>query len=108
MVYSLTALVLTIAVSPALIADWPQFRGPNGSGAFEAADVPVEFSADKNVLWKTNLPPGHSSPVLAGGPHIRHGCRWGEASDNLPQSQGRESSLAPGSAEKPDSRTQPI
>lgn len=66
MVYSLTALVLAIAVSPALIADWPQFRGPNGSGAFEAANVPVEFSADKNVLWKTNLPLGHSSPVLAG------------------------------------------
>ncbi len=66
MVYALAVLALTGVVSPALAADWPQFRGPNGSGAIEAAGVPVEFGAGKNVLWMANLPPGHSSPVLAG------------------------------------------
>lgn len=47
-------------------ADWPRFRGPNGSGTAESANLPVEFGPAKNVVWKTALPPGHSSPVIAG------------------------------------------
>lgn len=50
----------------ALAADWPQFRGPNGSGITEGSALPVRFSEDENLLWKTELPPGHSSPVVAG------------------------------------------
>ena len=46
---------------------WPQFRGPNGSGiAAEPSDPPVEFAPNKNVLWKTALPSGHSSPSIWG------------------------------------------
>jgi outer membrane protein assembly factor BamB len=44
--------------------DWPQFRGPNGSGVNETSNLPLYFGNDKNVIWKTTLPPGHSSPVL--------------------------------------------
>jgi outer membrane protein assembly factor BamB len=44
--------------------DWSQFRGPNGSGVSATTGLPVEFGPDKNVLWKTALPAGHSSPVL--------------------------------------------
>jgi len=44
--------------------DWSQFRGPNGSGVSATTGLPVEFGANKNVVWKTALPPGHSSPVL--------------------------------------------
>jgi outer membrane protein assembly factor BamB len=48
-------------------ADWPQFRGPNGSGlCASCGQLPTEFGPKKNVLWKTDLPPGKSSPVLAG------------------------------------------
>lgn len=43
---------------------WNQFRGPNGQGVAPAAKVPTEFGSDRNVVWKTPLPPGHSSPVL--------------------------------------------
>lgn len=46
--------------------DWKQFRGPNGSGVSSETNLPVEFGPEKNVIWKTPLPPGHSSPVLAG------------------------------------------
>ena len=46
---------------------WPQFRGPNGSGLGSAAGYPVAFSPSKNVLWKTAIPAGQSSPVVAGG-----------------------------------------
>jgi outer membrane protein assembly factor BamB len=49
-------------------ADWPQFRGPDGSGLCPSCGpLPTEFGPGKNVLWKTDLPEGKSSPVLAGG-----------------------------------------
>lgn len=48
-------------------ADWPQFRGPNASGLCESCgSMPVEFGPGKNVLWKTALPEGKSSPILVG------------------------------------------
>ncbi|MEX2260405.1 MAG: PQQ-binding-like beta-propeller repeat protein [Bryobacteraceae bacterium] len=45
-------------------SDWHQFRGPNSSGIGDSKGLPVEFGPDKNVIWKTSLPPGHSSPVF--------------------------------------------
>ena len=48
-------------------ADWPQFRGPDGSGLCPSCGhLPTEFGPQKNVLWKTELPEGKSSPVLVG------------------------------------------
>ena len=48
-------------------ADWPQFRGPDGSGLCPSCgSLPAEFGPQKNVLWKTDLPAGKSSPVLSG------------------------------------------
>jgi outer membrane protein assembly factor BamB len=44
--------------------EWAQFRGPNSSGVSNETNLPVEFGPEKNVVWKTPLPPGHSSPVL--------------------------------------------
>ena len=44
--------------------DWSMFRGPNGSGISASTGLPDEFGPQKNVVWKTVLPPGHSSPVL--------------------------------------------
>ena len=50
-----------------LIADWPQFRGPNGSGVAEtSAAPPIEFSPSQHLLWKTPIPVGHSSPSVWG------------------------------------------
>jgi outer membrane protein assembly factor BamB len=63
-----TTLVALIAISfsitSALAEDWTQFRGPNGSGVSTSKGVPETFGPTKNVVWKTELPPGHSSPVL--------------------------------------------
>jgi len=56
----------TIFASLACASDWPRFRGPNGSGINETSGLPAEFGPDKNVLWRTPLPPGHSSPILVG------------------------------------------
>ncbi|HEV8134762.1 MAG TPA: PQQ-binding-like beta-propeller repeat protein [Pyrinomonadaceae bacterium] len=45
---------------------WPQFRGPNSSGIGEGKP-PVNFGPDQNVLWKTAVGPGLSSPIIWGG-----------------------------------------
>ena len=59
--------VLILAVSYlAPAADWPRFRGPNGLGVSDSSNVPAEFGPDKNLVWRTPLPPGHSSPILVG------------------------------------------
>jgi len=60
----LNIIILLIALTPFVSDEWSQFRGPNGSGVSETKGLPTEFGPTKNVLWKTALPAGHSSPVL--------------------------------------------
>jgi len=62
---ALVAFFVLLLTSPTAFAeDWTQFRGPNGSGVSPTTGLPTEFGPNKNVVWKTELPPGHSSPVL--------------------------------------------
>src|SRR5690348_10144087 len=58
-------LGVCLAAAPAR-AQWSQFRGPNGSGVDDAAGYPASFSASENLLWKTAIPYGQSSPVIVG------------------------------------------
>jgi hypothetical protein len=38
---------------------WSQFRGPNATGiAVTSKAPPTEFGPEKNLLWKTAVPPG--------------------------------------------------
>jgi outer membrane protein assembly factor BamB len=46
--------------------DWPQFRGPNASGISGETNLPVSFGPGESVVWKTTVPMGNSSPVVAG------------------------------------------
>ena len=59
------ALAIVLWTTPAL-AQWPQFRGPNGSGVGDAVDLPVTFGPSENVLWETTVPAGKSSPIVTG------------------------------------------
>src|SRR2546421_12775411 len=62
---ALLAIAAFTAGTPA--SYWPQFRGPNGSGRpANDAPLPAEVGPGTNVVWKTALPPGHSSPVVVG------------------------------------------
>jgi hypothetical protein len=46
---------------------WPQFRGSEGVAAIDSATLPLKWSANENVRWKTELPgPGSSSPIFWG------------------------------------------
>ncbi len=46
--------------------EWSRFRGPNGTGISSSINLPIEFGPERNLIWKTNVPPGHSSPVVTG------------------------------------------
>jgi outer membrane protein assembly factor BamB len=61
-----------IALSFALLTvgrseDWPQFRGPKGTGVGADTPIPLEWSSDKNIAWKAAVPgSGWSQPVIIG------------------------------------------
>jgi len=60
-------LLYPLLVVGLFAADWPQLRGPNGSGLCPSCGgLPTEFGPQENILWKTDLPEGKSSPVVVG------------------------------------------
>ena len=57
-------LLLAATLAP---DQWPQFRGPDGSGVAEDPRLPERWSQTENVAWKTDIPGlGWSSPVVWG------------------------------------------
>ncbi len=60
------AVAFAVALSsPAMASEWSRFRGPNGTGVDPSPRaLPLRFGPSENVIWKTELPPGHSSPIL--------------------------------------------
>jgi outer membrane protein assembly factor BamB len=61
------SLLVALVVCPTLaFADWPRFRGPNGSGVAPSAGTPAAFTPG-DFNWSIDLPgKGHSSPVIVG------------------------------------------
>lgn len=63
--FLIVLLLLTLAIP--VFADWPRFRGPNGSGVSGAAEVTTRFD-ETTTAWSVEVPGvGHGSPVLYGG-----------------------------------------
>ena len=62
----LLLLLAMLAAIPAGAAEWSRFRGPDGAGLAEARNLPIEFDPARNLAWKAPVPPGKSSPVVAG------------------------------------------
>lgn len=47
--------------------DWNQFRGPASTGVADPATIPLSWSSDENLAWKTPLPgSGWSQPIVIG------------------------------------------
>jgi outer membrane protein assembly factor BamB len=64
----LAVLVAFLGCAAAQGADWPAWRGPTGQGHCAETDLPLTWSATKNVKWKVPLPDvGNSTPVIWGG-----------------------------------------
>jgi outer membrane protein assembly factor BamB len=64
LVSGLVGLMVLLAMSAP--SDWPQFRGPNATGVSEDTGLPVAFGPRENAAWKTAVPMGNSSPIVAG------------------------------------------
>lgn len=59
-----TLILCSVLPLTASADNWPRFRGPNGSGVSETGSFPTVFGPGTNVVWKTELPSGHSSPSI--------------------------------------------
>jgi PQQ-like domain len=47
--------------------NWPQWRGPLGTGVAPGGRPPITWSETKHICWKTALPgKGHSTPIVWG------------------------------------------
>ena len=58
---------LVAAASLAFAADWPRFRGDNGTG-IAVGEFTWPTDLDKATAWKLKLPGvGHGSPIVVGG-----------------------------------------
>src|SRR5689334_5300943 len=58
---------LIAAATLNLHAQWTEFRGPEGTGRSASAKLPLQWSEDKNVKWKTAVHGrAWSSPVILG------------------------------------------
>ena len=66
LVKRLVLAVLFVAATSVALADWPQFRGPLGSGHIPGGQaLPGDWSETKNIEWKVALPGrAWSSPVV--------------------------------------------
>jgi len=62
----LTLALCSFSLMRVLAGDWTRFRGPNGSGVADSTGLPVEFGPGNREAWRTELPFGASSPVIAG------------------------------------------
>lgn len=46
-------------------SNWSGWRGPEGNGVSSETNLPMEWSANKNIKWKTPIPGrGNSSPIV--------------------------------------------
>ncbi|MDX1382670.1 MAG: PQQ-binding-like beta-propeller repeat protein [Thermoanaerobaculia bacterium] len=61
------AFLLLVTAASAADTNWPQWRGPDATGAAPAGDPPVKWSEKKNVRWKVPIGGlGSSSPIVWG------------------------------------------
>ncbi len=64
----LTYFVVAAAGQLGLAADWPAFRGLQGTGVAAEDQTPTEWSPEENVRWKAAMPrPGNGSPIVVEG-----------------------------------------
>jgi outer membrane protein assembly factor BamB len=58
---------LSFLSAKASAGNWPQWRGPDGSGISNEKNLPSEWSPTKNIKWKTPIDGrAHSSPIVWG------------------------------------------
>ena len=58
---------LLLFASAASAADWPQWRGPTWNGVSQETNLPVNWSEQRGIVWKADIPEwGDSTPAIWG------------------------------------------
>ncbi|PHS02516.1 MAG: serine/threonine protein kinase [Blastopirellula sp.] len=65
----ISVLILFATLTNGLLAaEWSQFRGPHTNGISDELSAPTQWSAEKNIKWKVELPsPGNGSAIVSSG-----------------------------------------
>jgi outer membrane protein assembly factor BamB len=64
---TLALLAIFSLTTAGAAANWPQWRGPDGSGISNEKNLPATWSPTMNIKWKAAIPGrGHSSPIVWG------------------------------------------
>jgi outer membrane protein assembly factor BamB len=67
MVVSLSCMMAAWGEESSHAIEWPQWRGPEGTGVAPGGDPPVTWSEKENVRWKVKLPgSGTATPIIVG------------------------------------------
>lgn len=65
--FSVALIVVLCSVSAYANDNWPQWRGPVGTGKTSAAASVTTWGPDQNIRWRTELPEaGNSTPIVYG------------------------------------------
>ena len=64
---SATAVGVCLLGVASLGADWPHWRGPNGSGVAPDRTLPTRWNVTENIAWKAPIAgAGVSTPIVSG------------------------------------------
>jgi outer membrane protein assembly factor BamB len=78
------AFVAMVECAESTMAEnWPQWRGPLGTGVAADGEYPVTFSDTENVAWKVKLPGRGSSTPALWGDRIFVSCAIGKSPEAL-------------------------
>jgi outer membrane protein assembly factor BamB len=84
------AIVLAFSMGKLPAAEnWPQWRGPLGTGVAAAGEYPITFSDTEGVGWKVTLPGKGSSTPAVWGDRIFVSCAIGESPEAIGFGRGK-------------------
>ena len=64
-VLAIGSALFTVLTLNAADVNWPEFRGPRGDGTSTSTNLPLQWSEQHHVKWKTGIHDrGWSSPVI--------------------------------------------
>jgi outer membrane protein assembly factor BamB len=59
------ALFALLLSSLCALANWPAWRGPDGTGVARDSKLPLRWTTNENIRWRTPLPErGNSTPII--------------------------------------------
>src|SRR5262245_29638094 len=68
---SLCAFIVLVGVTATRVpATWPPWRGPAGNGSSDSTNLPTEWSLEKNIKWRTQLPSWSGGTPIVWGDRV--------------------------------------